>query len=77
MAYERRLGRGENGFLALLPAATEVRDKVVLVKGGRVPLVLRGDGSGQGYRLIGEAYVEGIMDGEAFDEEASVEMRIG
>ncbi|MBE3049444.1 HET domain-containing protein [Candidatus Bathyarchaeota archaeon] len=76
MGYERRLGRGVNGFLALLPAATEVGDKIILVKGGRVPLVLRGDGSGQGYRLVGEAYVEGLMDGEAFDEEACVEMRI-
>ncbi|EEU42374.1 uncharacterized protein NECHADRAFT_79878 [Fusarium vanettenii 77-13-4] len=44
--YERRLGRGENGFLALLPGEAEVGDKIVLVKGGRVPLLLRRDEEG-------------------------------
>ncbi|KAH6855601.1 heterokaryon incompatibility protein-domain-containing protein [Chaetomium sp. MPI-CAGE-AT-0009] len=77
MVYERRLGRGGNGLLALVPDGAEVGDRIVVVKGGRVLLVLRRDGSGQGYyRLVGEAYVEGIMDGEAFDEGMCVEMRI-
>lgn len=77
MVYERRLGRGENGFLMLLPEGTDVGDQVVLVKGGRVPLVVWWDGRGEGcYRLVGEAYVDGIMDGEAFQEGNCVEMRI-
>ncbi|KAK8014817.1 hypothetical protein PG990_008113 [Apiospora arundinis] len=41
MAYERRLARGENGYLLLVPGHAEVGDQVVLVKEGRVPLVLR------------------------------------
>ncbi|WAO89022.1 HET domain-containing protein [Fusarium falciforme] len=73
--YERRLGRGENGFLALLPGDAEVGDRIVLVKGGRVPLLLRRDGEGQ-YRLVGEAYVHGIMDGEMFEEAKCVEMKM-
>ncbi|RTE76907.1 hypothetical protein BHE90_008638 [Fusarium euwallaceae] len=73
--YERRLGRGDNGFLALLPGEAEVGDRIVIVKGGRVPLLLRRDGEGQ-YRLIGEAYVHGIMDGEMFEEAKCVEMKM-
>lgn len=76
--YERRLGRGENGFLVLLPEEAEVGDRIALVKGGRVPLVLRRDeGVGEGgYRLVGEAYVHGVMDGERFEEGKCVEMKI-
>lgn len=73
--YERRLGRGEGGLLVLLPAAAEVGDRVVLAKGGRVPLVLRRDGEG-GYRLVGEAYVHGAMRGEMFVDEKCGEIRI-
>ena len=76
--YERRLGRGEDGSLVLLPENAEIGDRVVLVKGGRQPLVLRRDGSGgQGrYRFVGEAYVHGLMDGERFEEAKCAEMRI-
>jgi len=74
--YERRLGRGSDGSLALLPAETEVGDRLVLAKGGRQPLVLRGNGEGR-YRFVGEAYVHGIMDGGRFEEAKCVEMRIG
>ena len=73
--YERRLGRGENGFLALLPGEAEVGDRIMLVKGGRVPLLLRRDEEGL-YRLVGEAYVHGIMDGEMFEEAKCVEMKV-
>ncbi|KAL2687874.1 hypothetical protein Neosp_005443 [[Neocosmospora] mangrovei] len=73
--YERRLGRGENGFLALLPEEAEVGDRIVLVKGGRVPLLLRRDEEGL-YKLVGEAYVHGIMNGEMFEEAKCVEMKV-
>jgi hypothetical protein len=77
--YERRLGRGEDGSLILLPERAQIGDRVVLVKGGRQPLVLRrddrSDRQGQ-YELVGEAYVHGVMDGEKFEEGKCVEMRI-
>ena len=67
-SYGRRLGRAANGYLCLVPAAAEVGDKVILARGGRVPLVVRED-RGTGYwRLVGEAYVHGIMDGEAWED---------
>jgi len=76
--YERRLGRGEDGFLSLLPGEAEVGDRLVLVEGGRVPLLLRRDrvGGERLYRLVGEAYMHGIMDGERFQEGKCVEMKI-
>ncbi|KAK7976275.1 hypothetical protein PG989_014738 [Apiospora arundinis] len=77
MAYERRLARGENGYLLLVPGHAEVGDQVVLVKEGRVPLVLRPEEGGAGaYKVVGEAYGEGIMDGEAFREQDCAEIRI-
>ncbi|KAK8044409.1 HET-domain-containing protein [Apiospora rasikravindrae] len=85
MAYERRLGRGANGYMVLVPGHTEVGDQIVLVKEGKVPLVLRsckrGDDGGVGgqeadYTVVGEAYVEGTMDGEAFRDQDCAEILI-
>ena len=75
-AYERRLGRGANGHLCLVPTTTEVGDKVVLAKGGRVPLVVRQDGRAGYWKVIGEAYVHGIMDGQAWDESKCTKFKI-
>ena len=51
-----------------LGPTTVVQGDVVGVLGGcKVPVVLRGVGGGGGgnrYRLVGETYVHGIMDGE-------------
>ena len=73
--YGRKIGATSMGYLCLLPKKAEVGDKLVILKGGRVPVVLRprDDGSMQ---FIGEAYVDGIMDGEAFREEDCAKMRI-
>ena len=74
-AQHRRLGRAANGWLCLLPEETQVGDCVVLVCGGRVPLVVRPDGDGYNM-FVGEAYIHGIMDGEAFNAEACSDIRI-
>ncbi|KAI1284415.1 hypothetical protein F5Y07DRAFT_346435, partial [Xylaria sp. FL0933] len=76
MVYERRLGRAENGFLLLLPVGAEAGDKIFLVKGGRVPLVLRPQGKSSSFRFVGEAYVEGIMNGEIFRKEDCIDLKI-
>jgi hypothetical protein len=57
------------GFLGLGPPAAEVGDLVVVLGGGDVPFVLRsvgvrGDGARERFKLIGEAYVHGVMYGE-------------
>jgi hypothetical protein len=44
--------------------SVEPGDQVWVLKGGDVPLILRPVKDGR-YRLIGEAYVHGIMRGEA------------
>jgi hypothetical protein len=48
------------------PTVLEVGDEVWILAGADVPLILRPSASsGEEYRLVGEAYVHGIMQGEA------------
>ncbi|TVY73452.1 Heterokaryon incompatibility protein 6 OR allele [Lachnellula suecica] len=49
------------GYLCLAPQASENGDLVVRLDGALVPFVLRPTGDG-GFRLLGEAYVFGLMD---------------
>lgn len=66
-AQQRRLGWAANGWLCLLPVGTEAGDRIILARGGRVPLVIRPDGDGY-HMFVGEAYIHGIMDGEVFED---------
>jgi hypothetical protein len=74
-SHHRRLGRAANGWLCLLPQETKVGDVIILARGGRVPLVIRWDEKGY-YTFVGEAFIHGIMDGEAFDESKCVDIEI-
>ncbi|KAH7323153.1 heterokaryon incompatibility protein-domain-containing protein [Stachybotrys elegans] len=74
-AHSRRLGWAADGWLCLLPEGTEPGDRVILAEGGRVPLVIRPDGDGYNM-LIGEAYIQGIMDGEVFDRDKCHDVKI-
>lgn len=74
-AVERRLGWCGNGWLALLPEGVAKGDRIILAEGGRVPLVLRPDGDGYN-TFIGEAYVHGIMNGEAFKQSQCEDIKI-
>ncbi|KAI4595164.1 hypothetical protein KJ359_007139 [Pestalotiopsis sp. 9143b] len=71
-SYGRRLARGANGYLCLVPAQAVEGDMVILAKGGKAPLVIRPHdedaGAGEYWQLVGEAYVQGIMNGEAWNE---------
>ena len=68
----RFFGRGkrpfltEAGLLGMGPGGVRAGDVVVVFCGGRVPFVLRPDGEKGGcyYELVGEAYCDGVMDGE-------------
>lgn len=53
------------GFLGLVPFGTRQGDTIVIIRGADVPFVLRLRGNF--YELIGEAYVQGVMNGEALD----------
>ncbi|KAI0166875.1 HET-domain-containing protein [Hypoxylon sp. FL1284] len=71
----RRIGRAANGRLCLLPESARVGDEIFLARGGSVPLVKRPDGTGYSM-FVGEAYIFGIMDGEAFEEEKCEDIKI-
>ncbi|KAH7371808.1 hypothetical protein BKA64DRAFT_715299 [Cadophora sp. MPI-SDFR-AT-0126] len=57
----RRLVLTSMGYLCLAPVQSEVGDKIVVLVGGKVPYMLRK--TGEGFEIVGECYVYGIMDG--------------
>ncbi|KAF5715477.1 heterokaryon incompatibility 6 OR allele [Fusarium mundagurra] len=69
ISWHRRLFLTEGGYLGLAHPSTQPGDEVILLSGGRVPFVVRKSSlNGQAcYRLVGETYVHGIMDGELLD----------
>lgn len=52
------------GFMGWCPASARVGDAVGLFAGCRIPYVLRGAGESGRWRIVGDAYVHGVMDGE-------------
>jgi hypothetical protein len=61
----RRLSRTVRGYLCLVPSGTKVGDKIMIVRGYHIPLVLRRvAGQDDCFHLIGDAYVHGAMYGE-------------
>jgi hypothetical protein len=70
MTY-RTVALTASGRLVFCPRHSCVGDEVWLLDGGKVPFVLEPqmekEGKGKGeYRFIGPAYVDGIMDGQAW-----------
>ncbi|KAI1421590.1 heterokaryon incompatibility protein-domain-containing protein [Xylaria sp. FL1777] len=64
----RRPFRSHNGYVGLGPADLTVSDTIAIPYGSTVPFAFRrsegNDGKDAVYRLVGEVYVFGIMDGE-------------
>jgi hypothetical protein len=58
----RRVIRTTSGWLGVAPISTRVGDRVCILLGGATPFMIRSEG--KRYRLIGECYVHGIMNGE-------------
>ncbi|PMD39548.1 hypothetical protein L207DRAFT_460231 [Hyaloscypha variabilis F] len=58
----RRFFVTERGFLGLGPGTAEVGDLVCVIFGGKTPFILRK--VSDHYKLIGESYIHGLMDGE-------------
>jgi hypothetical protein len=59
----KRLFVTEGGLIGSGPALLRSGDLCCILFGGRVPFILRPTGSA--YRLVGEAYINGVMHGEA------------
>jgi hypothetical protein len=62
-AFRRRPFLTSDGLLGIGPHGLEKGDIVVIFMGANVPYILR-KCKPQGYKLLGEAFIEGIMDGE-------------
>ena len=76
----RRLFISTKGYVGLAPLNAEVSDLICILYGGQTPFILRNYSNtcpkiqhifgeeGNAYLFIGESYVHGIMDGEAYGE---------
>lgn len=63
----RKFAVTREGYYLIGPEEMEMGDAVVVLYGGKTPFVLRqGD---NGWRLLGECYVHGMMEGEALSED--------
>ncbi|EMD85926.1 hypothetical protein COCC4DRAFT_202603 [Bipolaris maydis ATCC 48331] len=71
----RRLGRTKSGWLCLLPAHVKAGDKLILLKGATVPFIVRQRKDGY-WLLVGDAYVHGIMHGQAYDDDAGMLLKL-
>ncbi|KAL5320039.1 hypothetical protein ACEPPN_013098 [Leptodophora sp. 'Broadleaf-Isolate-01'] len=56
----------KQGWIGMGPERMLQGDVVAIIAGAAVPFILRVDDQGH-HRLIGEAYVQGVMDGEAVE----------
>lgn len=66
IARGRRVCLTQEGKLGLVPWAAQAGDIISIVHGSNVPLILRKRSLPPvGYRLIGQAYVEDMMNGQA------------
>lgn len=73
IAQSRRPLLASGGFLGIGPRETEPGDLVFILLGAGVPYILRRHSQDGKLQLIGEAYVHGIMDGEAMEGNPVIE----
>ncbi|CAI6097243.1 unnamed protein product [Clonostachys chloroleuca] len=59
----RTVIRTENGYVGLAMGHVEEHDHIALLKGGKVPVVIR-PGNDRTWTLVSDAYLHGIMNGE-------------
>ncbi|KAI0449282.1 heterokaryon incompatibility protein-domain-containing protein [Xylaria acuta] len=64
--------RTAQGCIGLAPATVRPGDLVILCKGGKKPLIVRAsynEPNQKRFTLVGDAYLHGIMEGEAWNEQ--------
>ncbi|KAI1411478.1 heterokaryon incompatibility protein-domain-containing protein [Hypoxylon sp. FL1857] len=61
----RKLCTTSEGFIGMVEPESQIGDIVACLEGAYVPHILRPTGDGS-WSLIGDCYVHGLMDGEAF-----------
>lgn len=78
--YERELRRQlfrcpfitDNGYVGISPPYIQEGDCVCIFPGGRIPYILRPQLESDTFRLVGGAYVHGVMNGEYLQTEREV-----
>ncbi|KIW01409.1 uncharacterized protein PV09_07173 [Verruconis gallopava] len=73
VAESRRVFKSSAGQIGLAPQATKRGDLLCIFLGATVPFILRETGE-DAYLLIGEAYADGIMDGEFMKADPKTEL---
>ena len=64
----------KKGYVGVVPNMVQVSDTVAIFKGGRVPFILQNSMERpQAFRLVGECYIHGIMNGEGLSLHGVVE----
>lgn len=70
----RIMARTAEGHLGWVPKRTRPGDRICLFAGAPFPFIIRDAGSGY-YEIVGDAYIHGIMSGEAWpDDETETEI---
>lgn len=64
LTVNRKCASTSNGYVGFVPESARPDDLVFLPSGGKVPLILRAGEGTFSLRLVGDAYVHGIMYGE-------------
>jgi hypothetical protein len=68
----RRFAHTSKGLIGVVPAAAAIGDIITVISHSSVPLVLR-YALGNHYKLVGECYIHGIMDGKALGQDVEWE----
>ncbi|KAF4968331.1 hypothetical protein FSARC_4277 [Fusarium sarcochroum] len=78
-ASKRRFAVTEDDLMALVPNTARRGDVIVVVDGSKVPLVFRRipDGVGRYHMVLGEAFLHGLMDGQAVKRHVEDYKRLG
>ncbi|KAH7926181.1 HET-domain-containing protein, partial [Leucogyrophana mollusca] len=64
--YGRCFAMTSTGYMGVVPRTAKPGDWVCVLLGGELPFVIRKVGDGF-FRLVGECYLQGIMDGEVME----------
>jgi hypothetical protein len=74
VASGKRFVRTEKRYLGWANASSQIGDIICIFLGADAPYVLRPDGE-DFYKLVGECYIHGIMDGEALADKSLVKRK--
>lgn len=66
--YHRRLFTTVNGYIGIGPRTLFAGDRVCILKGCALPLIIRSRDGKDHVQVVGECYIHGCMDGEIFQD---------